>query len=103
MTEEQVFKVPEEDAGPEAVPEEQKESTTSAPAPTRRRPDDAGLVFGLILIVVGGLLLAGRVLNFDFFGLLRRFDLGWDSFSFWFDLNLLGFDFAWWRRLSWFD
>ena len=78
MTEEQVYKVPEEDAPPEAVPQEQEENTASAPAPTRRRPDDAGLVFGLILIVVGGLLLAGRVLHIDIFGFLRH--LFWPAY-----------------------
>ena len=68
MTEEQIYKVPEEDTGTEEAPQ----STASAPAPTRQRPDDAGLVLGLVLIVVGGLLLAGRVLHIDVFAFLRH-------------------------------
>jgi hypothetical protein len=70
VTEEQVFKVQEEDAGPEAVPEAAPEAQSAAQA--RPRFDDTSLVIGIILIAVGGLLLAGRVLNFDIFGFLRH-------------------------------
>jgi hypothetical protein len=59
VTEEQVYKVQGE------TPEKQPT------APARQHPDDASLVIGVVLIAVGGLLLAGRVLNVDLFAFLR--------------------------------
>jgi hypothetical protein len=67
MTEEQVYKVPESGAPDEIPPQ-----TEQIAEPAQRRPDDASLVIGAVLIVVGALLLAGRLFDINIFGFLRR-------------------------------
>ena len=67
MTEEQFYKVPESDAVDE-TPNQAEQTAGTA----RHRLDDASLVIGAVLVVVGALLLAGRLFDISLFGFMQR-------------------------------
>lgn len=67
MTEEQVYKAPEGGLVDEAPPQAAQPTAKAA-----RRPDDASLVIGAVLIAIGALLLAGRVFDIHILNFLRH-------------------------------